>query len=233
MSVKVQIYIGAGNHRDALMCARAGADFIGFAADQTLINDVDYTGGTLPTLDQIGEIFQSLPTSVSKVALSFSTDPEEVAAMIEKVKPDIVHLAGKNKIAISDIAHIKHDGGHRVKILQAIAVNLPDAIDTAQSYSRVCDYYLLDSKGDDSDHPYGIGATGEAHDWKISAELVKRVNIPIILAGGLHQHNVAEAIRVVKPWGVDSFTLTNIEPTQASRKDPNKVAAFINAARPK
>ena len=54
-------------------------------------------------------------------------------------------------------------------------------------------------------------------------------HIPVILAGGLMPENVAEAVRVVKPWGVDSFTHTNIPGTK--RKDPERVKAFVEAAK--
>jgi phosphoribosylanthranilate isomerase len=53
--------------------------------------------------------------------------------------------------------------------------------------------------------------------------------MPFILAGGLSAENVAQAIAAVKPWGVDSFTHTDV-PGQRGKKDLRRVRAFIAAA---
>ena len=51
----------------------------------------------------------------------------------------------------------------------------------------------------------------------------------MILAGGLSAENVGQAIAMVRPWGVDSFTHTDV-PGQRGKKDPARVRAFIAAA---
>jgi phosphoribosylanthranilate isomerase len=48
-----------------------------------------------------------------------------------------------------------------------------------------------------------LGGTGETHDWAISRQIVERCPLPVFLAGGLSSANVEEAIRTVKPFGVD------------------------------
>lgn len=68
------------------------------------------------------------------------------------------------------------------------------------------------------------GGTGRTFDWSLAAGLPGR----IVLAGGLGPDNVAEAIRAVRPWGVDACSRLEREP---GRKDHAKVAAFIRAAR--
>ena len=73
------------------------------------------------------------------------------------------------------------------------------------------------------------GGTGATHDWNVGAEIVRRLNVPVILAGGLSPANVGDAIRAVKPWCVDSFSHTNLPGSR--RKDPVRVKAFVNAAR--
>jgi phosphoribosylanthranilate isomerase len=61
---------------------------------------------------------------------------------------------------------------------------------------------------------------------------VQQVQIPVILAGGLSSENVAEAIRVVRPWAVDSLTHTNRAlPDGGFRKDLDRVRQFVEAAR--
>lgn len=49
-----------------------------------------------------------------------------------------------------------------------------------------------------------FGGTGLVHDWNKSAEIVKQSKLPVILAGGLNPNNVAQAIHIVKPYGVDT-----------------------------
>jgi phosphoribosylanthranilate isomerase len=68
------------------------------------------------------------------------------------------------------------------------------------------------------------GGTGKTYDWTRAYGLPGR----IILAGGLDQNNVAEAIRVARPWGVDACSRLESGP---GLKDHDKMAAFIRAAR--
>jgi phosphoribosylanthranilate isomerase len=65
------------------------------------------------------------------------------------------------------------------------------------------------------------------HDWSISARIASTSKAPIILAGGLTPENVAQAIRAVKPWGVD--VNSGVE-TSDGRKDEGRIQRFIAAA---
>lgn len=85
------------------------------------------------------------------------------------------------------------------------------------------DRYLLDSYD-----PKTVGGTGKTCDWNQARDLVRASDAPILLAGGLTPENVAEAIRTVKPWGVDVSSGIEIEP---GVKDIGKVRAFIEACR--
>lgn len=71
-----------------------------------------------------------------------------------------------------------------------------------------------------------MGGTGHAAPW----ELLRGFDpgVPVILAGGLTPENVAEAISLVRPWGVDVASGVESEP---GRKDPEKVARFLSKAR--
>ena len=114
-------------------------------------------------------------------------------------------------------------------IMQAVSVGGPEALDVALAYQGVADYLILDTQAPDI---AGIGASGETHDWRVSREIVRQVRIPVILAGGLSPENVAEAISVVQPWGVDSLTRTNRPlPGGGFRKDLDRVRQFVMAAR--
>jgi len=70
------------------------------------------------------------------------------------------------------------------------------------------------------------GGTGVTADWKSAAELAK--HYPMLLAGGLTPENVANAVRQVKPWGVD--VASGVESGVGS-KDASKMKAFVQAVR--
>ena len=74
------------------------------------------------------------------------------------------------------------------------------------------------------------GGTGEAFDWSASVstvDMIKRLG-KVIIAGGLKPSNVAEAIDVFAPWGVDVASGVEARP---GKKDPEKVRAFVQAVR--
>ena len=85
------------------------------------------------------------------------------------------------------------------------------------------DACLLDSYSADSP-----GGTGLVCDWNRAAEWVARASGPVLLAGGLTPDNVAEAIRRVKPWGVDVSSGVEKAPGE---KDIQKVKRFIDLCR--
>jgi len=70
------------------------------------------------------------------------------------------------------------------------------------------------------------GGTGQTAPWHLLAEF--KPGVPLILAGGLTPENVAEAIRIVRPWGVDVASGVESAP---GRKDPEKLRRFIENAR--
>jgi len=80
---------------------------------------------------------------------------------------------------------------------------------------------LLDAWQADS-----YGGTGHRFNWQLAVEAARQRQI--ILAGGLTAANVAEAVRVVRPYGVDVSSGVESAP---GRKDPELVAAFIRNAK--
>jgi phosphoribosylanthranilate isomerase len=76
------------------------------------------------------------------------------------------------------------------------------SIDEAHAAAGYADARLLDS-GNQSLPVKELGGTGRVHDWRISRAIVAAVNVPVYLAGGLNPSNVGEAIRTVRPFGVD------------------------------
>jgi phosphoribosylanthranilate isomerase len=94
-------------------------------------------------------------------------------------------------------------------------------IDAAREAGRLPSAVLIDS------HVAGqMGGTGHTAPWELLAGFDP--GVPVILAGGLTPENVAEAIAVVRPWGVDVASGVESAP---GRKSPEKVARFIQKAR--
>jgi len=87
------------------------------------------------------------------------------------------------------------------------------------------DTFLLDSTT-----PEQPGGTGQVFNWKKVAPLVQVMNrsVKVVVAGGLTPSNVAEAMRTLRPWGVDVSSGVESEP---GKKDRAKVRAFVNAVR--
>lgn len=78
----------------------------------------------------------------------------------------------------------------------------PGAVVEARAIAVQVDAILLDSGGKKGVRRE-LGGTGRTHDWSISAKIRKALPLPVFLAGGLSPGNVAEAIAVVRPYGVD------------------------------
>ncbi len=100
--------------------------------------------------------------------------------------------------------------------------SLEEAFDLAQALPRrqappAC---LIDAY-----QPGVYGGTGKTGDWRMAQELA--VALPILLAGGLHPGNVAEAVAIVHPWGVDVASGVEERP---GIKDPDKIREFIQEA---
>jgi phosphoribosylanthranilate isomerase len=144
----------------------------------------------------------------------------------QALKPAIIHLgAAPELLGPADVAAIKAALPGSA-IMRSIPVYGEESVQIARSYEGIADYLLLDSHRP-SDRQ--IGALGVPHDWSISRRVVELVNTPVILAGGLGPDNVAQAISIVRPAGVDSKTKTDREGIHT--KDLERVTRFYEAAR--
>lgn len=173
-------------------------------------------------------IVEAVGDTAVTVALSVESNLDAIETMVKAVRPDILHLCGLENTLLPDAVQALRERLPNLPIMQAISVAGPEAIEVALAYQDVADYLILDTQAPDI---AGIGASGKTHDWNISRELVRQVRIPVILAGGLSPENVAEAIRVVQPWGVDSLTHTNAQlPSGGFCKDLDRIRQFVMAA---
>jgi phosphoribosylanthranilate isomerase len=104
------------------------------------------------------------------------------------------------------------------ELMLTVPVRDQQSFPLAKRLEGFADYLLLDTA-----HPTTgvVGATGLVHDWDLSARIVAASPVPIILAGGLGPENVVDAIRRVRPSGVDSETCTSRDDDRR-RKDPQR-----------
>lgn len=211
---------------EALACAEAGVDYIGVTpSDRGLPGEITNAAAR--------EIVDALEGKAQRVSLSVESELDAIISMVDAVRPDVLHLCGD--IALVTPAKVKtlretllavHPA---LRILQAIPMTGPEALEHAAAFEPYSDFFILDSV---AAHIGGIGAAGVTHDWSLSREIVRRSGIPVILAGGLSPDNVAESIAAVQPWAVDSLTHTNKKlPEGGFRKDIDKVKAFVAASR--
>ena len=109
--------------------------------------------------------------------------------------------------------------------MQVVHVEGPESIDGADVAGA--DYLLVDS-GRPSDLPPVLGGTGRTHDWDLSRGIVEQARVPVFLAGGLTPENVDDAIRTVRPAGVDACSGLRDE---GGRLDSELLTAFVRAVR--
>jgi phosphoribosylanthranilate isomerase len=196
----------------------AGIDHIGITpGENNLPGEVSY--------EEAFKIFQAVKGRVTRAALTVSTDLDEIEEMVKAVQPDILHICGPSDTMMPPPA--LYELRRRlpgIRIMQAISVGNRSSIDLCLKYQDAADIIILDTEVSTIG---GIGASGETHDWSISKEIVDRCKLPVILAGGLSPDNVADAIKAVRPWGVDSLSFTNI-PLEGGgfRKDIKKIEQF-------
>jgi phosphoribosylanthranilate isomerase len=215
--VLVQIY-GLTTAADAKAVDELGADHIGVVLNEGL--------GTWDSVDPATALAVRDEVSAARlVALSLSTEPRQITSTVELIDPDIVHLARGFAIDPDRLDRLRATLDRPLMV--TVPVTTDESVRTAHVLAEVADYLLLDTTHPDTGV---VGATGLVHDWSLSAAIVSSVTKPVFLAGGLGPHNVADAIRTVKPEGVDSETNTS-DDADRRRKDLAKVRSFIEIAR--
>ena len=196
------------------MAIRHGADALGLVGKMP--------SGPGPIADElIAEIAKTIHPPIASFLL---TSEQSSAAIIDHIK-----RTGVNTIQIVDelttgtYQHIKNELPY-IKIVQVIHVTGGESIEQALEIHQHIDAILLDS-GNPKAAVKTLGGTGNTHNWRISRELVKAVNVPVFLAGGLNARNVKEAIETVQPFAVDICSGVRAN----GKLDVVKLAAFVSA----
>ena len=155
-----------------------------------------------------------------KVALSVDADDAMLAAAVEALRPDALQLHGNETPA--RVAAIKQRFG--LPVMKAIAVEARGDLAAIAGYVGVADRLLFDARAPrEATRPGGLG---KAFDWRLLENLDP--GIPFMLSGGLDAGNVAEALRITRARSVDVSSGVERSPGE---KDPDKIRAFVRAAR--
>ena len=199
---------------EAKMAIEYGADALG------LVGKMPSGPGPIPDW-LIAEIVKTIHPPIASFLLTSEQSSEEIIYHIKRVDTNTVQIV--DELTTGTYSDIRTALPH-LKIVQVIHVTGEESIDDAVRISPNVDALLLDS-GSPKASLKILGGTGNVHNWDLSREIVKAVDIPVFLAGGLHANNVRQAIGTVRPFAVDICSGVRTE----GRLDPNKLEAFIKA----
>jgi len=198
---------------DALAAAEAGADLIGlvFAPSKRQV--------TLSAAQAIVDALADVPARPRIVGLFVNAPVSQVLILTQAVPLEYIQLCGEEPPCYLDALD------------RPVLRSLPLGPHTSADEARALATTYFERRNPplalviDALVPGHYGGTGAVANWELAAELAREV--PIVLAGGLHPGNVAQAIEVVRPSGVD--VSSGIE--RDGQKDPELMRKFVASAR--
>lgn len=213
---------------DVALCAGAGADALGFVVDYPV--DVPWN----LTLEKARDLMALVPPGVARVAV-VGDDPDRVVSLAKGLHPDLVQLhADEEPATTAGLVNRLHALG--IGVIKALRFDVEtgalvtrhrvpdDPVSAAGLFVDVgVDMVLVDSVS--ARRP---GGTGRTVDRTVARAIRDGAGVPVVLAGGLRQDNVAAAIAAVDPYGVD--VISGVE-GRVGHKDPQRVRGFLAAVR--
>ncbi|MGA8341641.1 MAG: phosphoribosylanthranilate isomerase [Candidatus Sulfotelmatobacter sp.] len=211
---------GMTNLEDALVAVEAGADAVGFVFYEKSPRCV--------SVEAAREIVGKLPERVEKVGVFVDADSKTIREVVSHVGLTAVQLHGRrsSESVLGDPRTTMECVGAQKLITMIPGDSLKDGgflIGTAMREKTFA--LLLDSLSN------GVaGGTGATFDWDETRSMVQAIglSVPVIVAGGLTPANVGNAMRTLRPFGVDVASGVEARP---GKKDPEKVRAFVRAVR--
>jgi phosphoribosylanthranilate isomerase len=203
--IRVKI-CGITSAADAQAAIDAGANLLGFNFYPKSPRHIDE--------EKAAEIRRLLPPKVKAVGIFVNRAPAEVIALGSSLELDAVQLHGdETPETVSELTPI-------VPVIKAFRVEPEFPLTTLDEYSGAFAFLF------DAAHTGQYGGTGRATDWDVArrASLKHR----IILAGGLKVENVAAAVRIVRPYGIDVASGVESSP---GKKDHRRLREFIQEIR--
>jgi phosphoribosylanthranilate isomerase len=194
---------GITSIEDAAAAVEAGADALGFV----------FVPGTprLVSAAIAERIIAGLPPFITPVGIFVDQPVDEILAIASLCRLQAIQLHGDEPEAVSRSIPIR--------VIKALRVRDAECLRPITTYPA--DAFLLDAFVEGQ-----AGGTGASVSWELAAQA--KGPRPIILSGGLQPHTVGQAIRIVRPYGVDVSSGVESRP---GRKDHQKVREFIAAVR--
>ncbi len=207
MSVPKIKFCGFTRAEDIVLAAGLGVDYVGLVFAARSPRRV--------TLEQARSLRAAVPTGIGVVALVMDTPADEVHAIAEALRPDVLQFHGGESDAFAAQFGLPY--------WKAVAMGG----DPAAALARLGEHpraqaFLFD--GHAAGEP---GGSGRRFDWAVLPTTLDR---PFLLAGGLDAGNVAAAVALARPWGVD--VSSGIEQAPGI-KNPGRMRAFVAALRGK
>jgi phosphoribosylanthranilate isomerase len=201
---------------EAVAAIGAGADALGLVAAMP-------SGPGSIADEEIAAIAACVPPPIATFLLTAQTEAVAIAAHVRATRPTTVQIVAHIDPAQSaELARLAPS----TRRVQVIHVAGDDALALIPVYAPHVHAFLLDSGRPNAPTPE-FGGTGRTHDWEVSAAFVRTSPRPVFLAGGLNVDNVAQAVRSVRPFGLDLCTGVRTD----GRLDAAKLAAFIASVR--
>ena len=203
MSTRVKI-CGITNLADAQAAVAAGADALGFNFYEGSPRHISLKTATA--------ISKQLPPFVMRAGVFVNADEDLVTRAIAECNLSLLQFHGDEPPEFCT----------QFGLMSMKAFRIRDEKSLEELPKHQTDAYLLDAYSAEA-----FGGTGEKFNWDLAIE-AQKFGKPIFLAGGLTPENVADAVKKVKPFGVDVSSGVEISP---GKKNHAKVKAFIHAAK--
>jgi phosphoribosylanthranilate isomerase len=190
----------------------AGADLVGFVFFPPSPRHLDFLAAQA--------LGRQVGSHAGKVALTVDANDATFDGIVQHLRPDMLQLHGRE--SPERVAALKARYG--LPVMKAIPVEQRADLAAVDRYVAVADRLLFDARAPrDATRPGGLG---KAFDWTLLRDL--DLARPFMLSGGLDADNVAEALAVTRAGGVDVSSGVERSP---GHKDPDKIHAFVRAAR--
>lgn len=201
---------------EAQLALEAGADALG------LVSAMPSGPGVIRDED-ITRIAGWVGTRAATVLLTSQRSANAIDAQLRQSHPSVLQLCD----ALPDLElAILRERHPDVILMPVVHVRSDESVDEAVHLAAGADAILLDS-GNPLASVKELGGTGRVHDWQVSRRIREAVCVPVFLAGGLRADNVAEAVRTVRPFGVDVCSGVRRD----GRLDRATLTAFVSEAR--